>query len=1312
MQLDKPMPRELLAFTPRGLVRALGRGLVSEVSFEGVALFADMSGYTSLAEELCRRGSKGREALSGIIDQAFALHVDCVHAAGGEIASFSGDSILAYWRANRGERARAISAAKSCARALHQSTERRLDKAVFLPRLHIGVAAGRLWAAQLGGHDGVWYRILGGRAATRAFDGAAKAEPGETIELSMAVDDDAPDMAEAPWIFASPTEETLTEDDFGLVPRVVREWWADERRQWLPQVRMVCALFAKIDRLAEAKSLADHQAMIAALQRAIRPYTASAGTLTAEDKGLVFRLYFGTPHNTYRHDAIQALRAGLALGRALEAHGLVCHCGIASGEGICMPIGGRDRLDYMPIGRFAHLAARLMEAPETGVLCTREVAQQAGEEIRLIALSPLRLKGLPDALDVYQAHEAVVANRADPPLRGRAAELALIDYQIDQLRTGHGHILYISGDAGIGKTALANVVIDKAKADGLTVLVGRSTTSELVIPFKIWRSIFAQLLELDLDAETARIASPAIMARLARLPEEYGQLVPLLIAVFPDFAAPEAAKVSLSSEARVDATLTFLAALFRYLVPPAFVLILEDCHWMDSASWQLLLRLTTTSPGLLVVLTSRPQPDPPPLTTIRALPRFRELPLQPLDEITIRQLIADLVPADVEAAEGSEWINQAIDFSMGNPLFAKEYAYLVSAQCRTAASQSWRAVKSQMPTSWTLRGLITSRLDSLRPQILIVLKAASVFGSRFQLALLRHVAPATLRLEDLEEILVDLARHHVVQTIDRVAQTYRFQHDLICEVVYRQLTQPQRQELHDRAAHAIEVVHQGHLEPQYALLADHWSKADNAPKTMHYAELAATQALRSGGYVEAKQFLQLCFDQISRRSGVNVADLRQVRWYRLSADAQFGLGNLPARGRDAYNALRLSGERPPRTHFGMVAGSLIKLVFWASRRLAMSRAHPAGRDPELALELARLYRHSAAVAWFSNDPLAMTASGIDALCHAEAAAPSEVLAGTLVEFGGILGLLGLRRRGRAIMRRAGTIAEQVGDPATLAYVHLLTCLYEVGTGNWAVTDDHALRCERLCEQIGDRVNWCNVQAVRFWSPYYQGALDRAEALAMRMGERTQVDDNGQHRAWALRYAALCDLRRQRPAAAVPLLEDALRALGNITASNETLPVFGLLALARYRSGDRAGARQAALEGLRIMASVSMPTGHAMLEGYAALTDVAFHALLSEPSSPTWRSALDQALYGLRRYQRVFPIGVPRYRLWRGLERALAGRFLASRIHLRRAAASAERLGMSWEQKQAMMALEIGPETFLAELRRQKAAVGMSTKEPA
>ncbi len=1316
------------AFVPLSLMKVFDSHAEASATFEGVVLFVDMSGYTMLAEDLCSRSPDGHEELSRLLNDAFTLLIDCIHHAGGEIASFAGDALLAFWPADGQPLEQVALNAEACALALHDAKTPPAPGRRDLPALHVGIARGELWAAQLGGVDRAWHQILAGPAARAAFDACHQAGPGDTISIATPKRSQVEGaryrgLADSPSLFVAASDMAMSRadkiDQQSPVPRMVREWWPGETRRWLPQVRVINAMFVKIGGLpAERDGHLDiYQQAITLLQRAIRPFSASSGTLVADDKGLVFKLYYGMPYNNHGNDAARALETALRIRDDLQAIGLRPCIGIASGQGICMPLGHSQRLEYTTIGRFSHIAARLMDQARSSVLCTRDVAELAGREITFAEQPPLELKGVGKTLEIFQAEGKAPVRQNLAKLVGRAAEQQRIDAGLKALHSGEGGLIHIVGDAGLGKSALINYLVDRAEASNLTVLVGHSTMSEFAVPFDAWRPVFATLLELGEEALSARADPRESTERLRDLPERFQKQLPLLNSVLPGLIDAPAPIDSLSGEARADAILALLSNLFRFLVPPGFVLVLEDCHWMDSASWRLLQRLISIADDILIVLTSRPHFDDRQLSALHSEKHFEQLRLAPLDAEHIRDVLLTSMAHGGIKENGADWLDRAVNFAAGNPLFAKEYAHLISMQRhgvtngrmpkggpnqRAASSRTGDAVNPRS-LSMTLQGLITSRLDSLSPPDLLTLKAASVIGGAFDLTLLQQVTPVEADRIRLSARLDDLARHHIILASDQTKRNFRFQHDLIREVVYGQMTRQQRQELHRRAAEAIERVQGQNLTSQFAILADHWSKADQGPFTLHYAELAAEQAIRSGGYVEARRFLKLCFDKAGESADLQPSTPRRLRWHRLSADVHLGLGNLVEREREANAALKIfgvprtTGKPKPR----LIAHIVTRTVFWAGGHIAkkFGLRHRYGHS-DVSLELARLHRHNAAVAWFSNDPLAMTAHSIDALGHAEHTYPSDVLAGASVEFGGILGLIGLRPLGRAMMQRALVIAEQIDDPAMVAYVHLLICLYEVGVSHWQRADRHALACEALCEQSGDHVDWRNVQAVRFWSPYYQNRLDDAASVARRFQSRIEVDGNDQHRAWAHRFTALCHLRNRQPALACHHLEQALTLLEATSASNETFPAWSLLALARFRTGDRGGAYQAALDGYGLMETILRPTGHAMLEGYASLAEITFLAMIDDRGSPTWERAFTQCLQGLKRYQAVFPIGRPRYRLWRALQCSLHGHHASSERQFRRAHQAANRLGMAWEQEMAAKAMARSSEKVMASLFRR------------
>ena len=289
-----------------------------------------------------------------------------------------------------------------------------------------------------------------------------------------------------------------------------------------------------------------------------------------------------------------------------------------------------------------------------------------------------------------------------------------------------------------------------------------------------------------------------------------------------------------------------------------------------------------------------------------------------------------------------------------------------------------------------------------------------------------------------------------------------------------------------------------------------------------------------------------------------------------------------------------------------------------------------------------------------------------------------------------LSVVGLRRVGARMLRRALAVAEISGDLCELTHVHLLISLQAVGVGDWSTAARSSGLCQAFCERVGDQVNWSNAQAVRFWLNYYQARMEPALALANQLQDRAAQTGNRQHQVWALRFLAVCDLHQGRPAEAAWRLDQALQRLGETAALNERIPIIGPLALARRRLGEETAADETAREGLVLVGSVFRPAGHATLEGYSALTEVLLDRWRAVPHSPASRRVAAGCLRVLQRYRATFPIGEPRYQVWLGRYWQIAGRNRLARASFLRAASAARRLGMPWDEAQSLEALASVP----------------------
>jgi class 3 adenylate cyclase len=1251
--------------------------------FAGAVLFVDISGYTALAETLCGQGPQGIEQLGKTLDLAFRGHVRAVHDTGGEIACFAGDAFIAYWPADDGSVPRALSRAHACARLLHLPSQSAApSSSIATPRLHIGLGSGQMWAARLGA-DERWQLLLAGPAVRDACTACTRAAAGQTVvapdaDLFIASSSEVAAGAKVAGDSANLRSAFSAPDLATHVPKRVQEYVGEGYAAWIPQRRTICALFIKIVGLDDAApdALSRHQAVVTSLHTALRPYTGSTGTLLRDDKGLVFTLCFGMPHDTHADDALRAVRAGLAARSELARLGFDCAIGVAAGPGVCMPLGGPHRRHYWPVGRFMHVAGRLMEAAGSGLLCTDEVADRVRRAVGLSPERPLTLRGVKWPVRPFRVREDERIEDHTEVLFGREDEQGKLDRCLNTFEEGRGTVLWIEGQAGLGKSALIHYLRQAALHRGIEVLAGGAGSVEMAVAYAAWRPVFAKLLHGPSADSASSVHRAAQLSTIS-----HPQLAPLINAVVPGFLEETPVVKNLSGQARADATSSVLSDAIAVHASRRFVLVLEDCHWMDSASWRLVLRVAQDHSRALIVLTSRPSVDVIELSALKRLEQFTAMNLSPLRSDAIEAVVSSILG---ERSADQVLVEEITQRSVGNPLFAREYALLLTTNLhqRDFESTSHSPSPDGNAIPVTVQGMIASRLDALSAAEDLALKSASVIGDRFSVELIARVYPGGTRGDILDVALDQLAKRQLVVRDENVDGCFAFPHAMIREVTYGQLTLDQRRELHRRAAVAIEQMYHDDLRPHFAALAHHWSQAGVPSATVRYADLAASQALLAGAFEEADRLLTTCM-QLASGADLEIPIADRIRWHREAADARSGMGQLESRSAAAHQALRLAGV--PRSHSsaGLIAQAAGRFCALKVRRV-VPRSWQPSVTPE-TLDVALAYRHSAEVCYFNNDMLGMICDSASAVASASSLGPSAVLAGASTELGGILSVAGLRRIGERMLQSAIAAAEAAGDHGAQAHAHMVSCLYFVGIGDWLSAERSAKRCQELCEPMDDRVNWTNAQAVRFWMSHYRSRDAAAYDAARSLRDRASETGNRQHRAWAFRFLALCALRNDKPQEAIAHLQAGLECLEETAALNERLPTLGILALAQLKSGDIWSARATAREGLAQSLGTRRPIGHSTLEGHSALVTVALDAWREE-QSPQWRLAIRRCMRVLRRYSKSFPVGIPRYQLHLGDYQRLSGSIRAARRSYRRGEAAASRLGMPWECKRCQEAL--------------------------
>jgi class 3 adenylate cyclase/tetratricopeptide (TPR) repeat protein len=575
---------------------------------------------------------------------------------------------------------------------------------------------------------------------------------------------------------------------------------------------------------------------------------------------------FGAPV-VRENDAERALRAALAIMDELAAFNreqgvsLGIHFGINTGEVIAGEIGAKGRRDYSVIGDAVNVAARLQDLSARGeIYVGPETWRQTRDVFDFEVLEPTTVRGRSAAVAVYkllglkrgQSAQPANAGAAVPEMIGREAEVARIMTHVEALRAGRGALLLVTAPAGIGKSRLVAEAHARMPSD-VFWLEGRADTFSTSASYGVTLDLLFKILELpaDADAGTIREALRALCHRLlpASADASYAHLATLFGFVPEDDVLHHVDGVAASTlQARIAQSfdrLVHAAARGRRLV-----LCLEDAHWMDAASLELLDNLAR--PGApnpaLILLTSRPEGEGGERLSILADRIAEHLRLEPLDRAGSAQLARNFVGA---AGLPDRIWDVVLDRAEGNPFYLEEMlrslieAGAISTDPAIAPRMTDLDV-AQLPP--TLRGIVMARLDRLPADCKRTLQTASVLGRVFQLRLLARLAEgdsagATSKLE--QQLGVLEAREFLnglEAQSDRAEFEYIFKHAVTQEVAYNSLLKTRRSELHKRSAEAIEILFDDRLDELASTLAMHFARAEQPARACAYYLRAARRA--------------------------------------------------------------------------------------------------------------------------------------------------------------------------------------------------------------------------------------------------------------------------------------------------------------------------------------------------------------------------------------------------------------------------------------------------------------------------------------
>jgi hypothetical protein len=385
----------------------------------------------------------------------------------------------------------------------------------------------------------------------------------------------------------------------------------------------------------------------------------------------------------------------------------------------------------------------------------------------------------------------------------------------------------IVAPAGTGKSRLGFEFLERCRARGLTVNVGRAVAHGKNIPFLPMLEAFRSYYGIT-DADPDRVVREKIAGRLLLIDESFRELLPVVFEFFgvTDRQRPPPRMDPEAKQRQLFAVLRKLVRDGNVVSQP--VTLIEDLHWMDAGSEAFLEQWVEAiaSSRSLLLLNFRPEYH----AAWMSKSYYRQIPLAPLGPEAVRALLDDLLGHDASIDGLATTIHERTG---GNPFFTEEVVQsLIESGALKGTRGSYQLVtpitRLQVPP--TVQALLAARIDRLGEREKHVLQAAAVIGKDFPEPILQRIVGEigglSLSETDLRAALRVLKDAEFIfeQSLYPVAE-YAFKHPLTQEVALGSQLKERRRQVHAAVAVAIEQQDAEHLDERAALLAHHWEEA-------------------------------------------------------------------------------------------------------------------------------------------------------------------------------------------------------------------------------------------------------------------------------------------------------------------------------------------------------------------------------------------------------------------------------------------------------------------------------------------------------
>ena len=842
-------------------------------TFRGAVMIIDISGFTSLTEQLMDAGDEGAEVLSIILGRIFTPVIDAVYRRDGFVSGFAGDALTSIFACHEenpsGCRLQAIHSAERVREIFVKKGVQRTRLGEFRLESRVGISIGEIEWGITGGNDKAFF--FRGDGIERCVRSLNMSTPGTVVldgdtRKGLGADLDCEEIEKGYFRILDVMHlesDERTSHRFTLNRNIGKRFLPEPvtALSHKGEFRNVVSIFVSF---APERSTGEFEIFARILIDTITLYSGYLNKIDFGDKGGIALCLFGAPL-AFEDNVRRALDFALALKDRLNKvksagttalwENLAVKAGLAYGPVYAGIIGSRKRGEYTVLGGIVNLSARLMEKANKGeILVTEQICRYASCQYTFASIGEFDLRGTKGHTPVYmlESEKSVVSRTFSGRFIGRGEELArLSELLLPLKRVTFGGIVYVFGEPGIGKTRLLWEFKRKNPEIYWCHLPCEGILRKPLNPFThFFSQFFSQSAGLsargnkenferryrelmhDLHALSGSNApgegevTGTIAKELRRLKSVMGG--------FLGIRYRDSLYDRLDMKLRHENTLYAFKALFRALsMLRPVVMDLEDIQWIDPDTVSALQILMTNidAHAILLVASGRYRDDmTKPLLPMETT--SHEINLDHLSKSGVREFSQDFLGGDISAT----LLEHLISKGRGNPFFTEQMLHYFKESGFTGMRDGvWEIIGGESAIPSSLNDLLIARIDRLSVTLKNTVQTAAVVGREFEIRLLSEL----LRDRDITPDMKEGLSLNIWSLLSELK--YIFSHALLREAAYRMQLKTRIRRLHRLAARAVERFYSGDGR-YFADLAFHYEMAEIKSKTLEYLEKAGDVA--------------------------------------------------------------------------------------------------------------------------------------------------------------------------------------------------------------------------------------------------------------------------------------------------------------------------------------------------------------------------------------------------------------------------------------------------------------------------------------